>query len=370
MKKDNLIKSLLIFGIVSGFTLGVQPLEVSASSPSPSPTASASPSPSPSPKPSSLTQQPDYSQVLTRLSEHQQYSSWGIILAAIVLFLLLAIKAIEIFWRQPQMQDKYLEIFGELLKLLEKDFEKILNIPDKIDTLSSNLNTNLENITKRLERLETKPSDTLPQKLTEIERDLTQIKDTFNKPKDINTQDFARQLIEAIKNNPDLIVAIATAVSSQQGGKSKSSSETEKLPRETSISESPDSLFLTEEEKKVVSGYNNEYDLSKYTTDVSPTQDTVEEARTGRDQIAYLKPDQLGMYWIIKGNEGTYLVPNRNRKPNIHQMNSVQDLFDCHYYQAGTTDPKNFQLVKPGKVASETIGETWILQSKGILEFQ
>jgi hypothetical protein len=68
---------------------------------------------------------------------------------------------------------------------------------------------------------------------------------------------------------------------------------------------------------------------------------------------------------VTIGNK-LYLVPKENVL-NTNDMNSVEVLFECVGYKKDLSNPKQFQLVKAGKV--KDVNGQWQLEEKGVLKY-
>ncbi|MEL4894574.1 hypothetical protein [Crocosphaera sp. Alani8] len=372
-------------------------------SPTPSPTTSpaTSPSPTPSPSPQNQTTPPP--------------NEMNIIPIILVIqgFVFLVFKGFEVFNNKKKISDATEVIIEHIKKsLLPPDIEKLLSLPDKVqglnetvETLGNNLNNSqpvptdapnaqvLNSFSQQLEnRLENTIQQTLRSEITgqidnRIDLHLT------------NNDEFINKIAQAVTNDHEFINKIGQAVviglrlSEDNNNLSEEENQNYligsgntiegELPQTTSPENrgnensddtdedlDEDDPILTPEEQEVVTNYNNRSDLQHRKTQARSTEGTNVEARTGREYSATLSQG-TGIYWIIQGTQGTYLVPNYSKTFNSHQMESVQIFFECKGYVHEQTDPNQFTLEKPAKVTVMSSGEIWTLSpnGKGTLRF-
>ena len=117
-----------------------------------------------------------------------------------------------------------------------------------------------------------------------------------------------------------------------------------------------------------ITAYNhNPISLSRQATEVSETEESINNRRLGRNESAVLERNRRGNYWIIGEGGYDYLVPKGNMTVNEYNYKTVQALFECRGYQPGYSH--NFQILKPARVSSISSGQTWQLEESGILQF-
>ena len=105
--------------------------------------------------------------------------------------------------------------------------------------------------------------------------------------------------------------------------------------------------------------------LSSSIVTVSVTADSYRQKTQGQ---IFLERVGHGNYWVIATKDGKYwLFPKSNITINIHQLKTVQFLFDCiGEYSANNGD---FTLNQPASVAILPSGQEWKLEKKGRLVF-
>ncbi|MEG3436428.1 hypothetical protein V0288_04790 [Pannus brasiliensis CCIBt3594] len=102
-------------------------------------------------------------------------------------------------------------------------------------------------------------------------------------------------------------------------------------------------------------------------TEVSPTEESLNNRRLGSSQPIILETSRRGHYGIyIDGNEH-YLVPSQHFRINQHNYKTVEALFECRNYTPDS--PGNFRLLKPAVAYPITGGKSWQLYEPGILQF-
>jgi myosin heavy subunit len=145
----------------------------------------------------------------------------------------------------------------------------------------------------------------------------------------------------------------------------KTAVEDEDGQQDQSKSTSP--IHLISEEKDLVKRYNEDpKSFSDNVEVVSETEESINQRRLGTSK-AILEKNRRGNYWILRESGCEYMVPKDKLKINEHNYNTVEALFECLDYQAGSSS--NFQLVKPAKVSFLTGSEKWQLEERGILQF-
>jgi hypothetical protein len=120
---------------------------------------------------------------------------------------------------------------------------------------------------------------------------------------------------------------------------------------------------------ELITIYNqNRNSLSKHSTEVSETEESINQRRLGIYQTAILEKVSKGKgsYWIINKQGIDYLVPKGNIKINEYNYKTVESLFNCQGYQPGVSG--NFILVKPAQVTSIS-QQTWEIVDYGVLKF-
>jgi ribosomal protein L37E len=120
-----------------------------------------------------------------------------------------------------------------------------------------------------------------------------------------------------------------------------------------------------------VKSYNQDPEsLSQYATEVSVTEENINQRRLGTNQPVILENSRRGKgnYWILpKSNTEFYLVPKAYLKINQYNIATVQTLFECIKEQEGNYNSK-FILLQPATV-SPVEQEKWQLIKLGILKF-
>ncbi|NEO99245.1 MAG: hypothetical protein F6K58_11290 [Symploca sp. SIO2E9] len=115
-----------------------------------------------------------------------------------------------------------------------------------------------------------------------------------------------------------------------------------------------------------VNTYNqNPNSLLKEATEVSETDESINNRRLGSHENVVLEKKRRGNFWILKESSYEYLVPKENLKINEYSYETVQALFECRGYQPGS----NFQLIQAARVYPLTAGQKWQLEEPGILQF-
>lgn len=127
-------------------------------------------------------------------------------------------------------------------------------------------------------------------------------------------------------------------------------------------------LNLSSEEFNWVATYNQNPDfLSQYAIEVSATEESMNQRRSGTNQATVLEKSRKGNYWILTVQDRKYLVPKGKLKINEHSYQTVEALFECQGYQPG--DSSEFKLIKPGIVSPISTGDKWQLVEPGVLQF-
>ncbi|MEG3436427.1 hypothetical protein V0288_04785 [Pannus brasiliensis CCIBt3594] len=116
----------------------------------------------------------------------------------------------------------------------------------------------------------------------------------------------------------------------------------------------------------------NRQSTSLSLTEVSPTEESLNNRRLGSRQPIILETSRRGHYGIyIDGNEN-YLVPSQHFRITQNNYKTVEVLFECRNYTpdpSGTHSSGNFKLLKPAIVYPITGGKSWQLYEPGILQF-
>jgi hypothetical protein len=110
--------------------------------------------------------------------------------------------------------------------------------------------------------------------------------------------------------------------------------------------------------------------LSQYATEVSVTEENINQRRLGTNQPVILENSRRGKgnYWILsKSNTEFYLVPKAYLKINQYNIATVQTLFECIKEQEGNYNSK-FILLQPA-IVSPVEQEKWQLIKLGVLQF-
>ncbi|MCL2928431.1 MAG: hypothetical protein MGG37_10640 [Trichodesmium sp. MAG_R01] len=106
--------------------------------------------------------------------------------------------------------------------------------------------------------------------------------------------------------------------------------------------------------------------LLKNATQVSETEQSIDQRRLGGAQGAILRKDRKGNYWVLQEGGVDYMVPKNNIKINEYSLNTVANLFECQGYRSGYS---GFQLIKPARVSAISRGEAWQVVERGVLQF-
>ncbi|MBD2199435.1 MULTISPECIES: hypothetical protein [Calothrix] len=120
---------------------------------------------------------------------------------------------------------------------------------------------------------------------------------------------------------------------------------------------------------ELITIYNqNRNSLSKYSTEVSETEESINQRRLGSHQAAILEKVSKGKgsYWIINKEGLDYLVPKGSIKINEFNYKTVESLFDCQGYQPNISS--DFVLLKPAQVTSIS-QQMWQIVDYGVLRF-
>lgn len=117
-----------------------------------------------------------------------------------------------------------------------------------------------------------------------------------------------------------------------------------------------------------INTYNHNPDLlSRNVTEVSETEESVNNRRLGSSQAVILAKKSRGNYWVLTEGSYDYLVPSQSLRINEHNYKTVEALFECRNYHPDYSS--DFQLLKPAVVVPLSGGKTWQLQEAGILQF-
>ncbi|GGA57884.1 hypothetical protein [Okeania sp. KiyG1] len=106
--------------------------------------------------------------------------------------------------------------------------------------------------------------------------------------------------------------------------------------------------------------------LSRNAIEVSETEQSINQRRLGGGQGAILQKNRRGSYWILNEGGIDYMVPKNYFKVNEYTSETVANLFECQGYQP---EYSGFKLIKPARVSAISIGETWQLVERGVLQF-
>ncbi|MBW4668504.1 MAG: hypothetical protein KME60_14020 [Cyanomargarita calcarea GSE-NOS-MK-12-04C] len=110
--------------------------------------------------------------------------------------------------------------------------------------------------------------------------------------------------------------------------------------------------------------------LSQHATEVSVTEENINQRRLGTNQPVILENSRRGKgnYWILpKSNTEFYLVPKAYLKINQYNIATVQTLFECIKEQGDNYNSK-FILLQPA-IVSPIEPEKWQLTKLGVLKF-
>jgi hypothetical protein len=107
-------------------------------------------------------------------------------------------------------------------------------------------------------------------------------------------------------------------------------------------------------------------DVSSLGIEVSETEESINNRRSGNSQPPVFANKRRGNYWILNQQGVDYLVPSKSFKINEYNYNTIKNLFECRKYQPGYS--QEFQLLEPAKV-SAIGGERWELIKPGVIEF-
>ena len=119
----------------------------------------------------------------------------------------------------------------------------------------------------------------------------------------------------------------------------------------------------TSEARRIVENYNQPIDFPDK-LEVSETENSKYQRRTGNKSSAIFERSKRGQYWVTNNS---YLVPKRNEKINEYNYETVSIFFECINYDRRSTD--NFTLMKPAKITSLNNEEKWQFEERGIIEF-
>ena len=129
----------------------------------------------------------------------------------------------------------------------------------------------------------------------------------------------------------------------------------------------PTHQYSGSSDMQLISMYQQNYgSLLKNATQVSETEQSIDQRRLGGAQGAILRKDRKGNYWVLQEGGVDYMVPKNNIKINEYSLNTVANLFECQGYRSGYS---GFQLIKPARVSAISRGETWQLVELGVLQF-
>lgn len=81
----------------------------------------------------------------------------------------------------------------------------------------------------------------------------------------------------------------------------------------------------------------------------------------------FLERIKTGKYWIVPTDKDIFwLVPSVALKINIHQVKSLQSLFDC--YGDTPSSETNFIIIKPARVSILPSIKQWKLEERGMIK--
>lgn len=130
----------------------------------------------------------------------------------------------------------------------------------------------------------------------------------------------------------------------------------------------PPELYMSPQEAELVTAYNrNPGSLSKKATEVSETDESINQRRLKKSQPAVLQANRWGDYWIIVEGTFHYVVPRSGIKIKQSNYDTIQALFEC--YGGKMEEFHQFQLLKAVQVSSIS-PQKWQLTERGVLLFE
>ncbi len=118
----------------------------------------------------------------------------------------------------------------------------------------------------------------------------------------------------------------------------------------------------------IVQNFNSTPQLleSQIVESISETEESVNNRRGNSKASVFLKSASNYSYWIFAGDDRSYwLTPKADLKINPVNFDTFQALFESQDYQPGC----KVYLVKPAKVAQNSLSGSWELLEKGQVQF-
>jgi hypothetical protein len=189
----------------------------------------------------------------------------------------------------------------------------------------------------------------------------------------------ALEVLNKILETPSIEPRLKTIESSLEEIKQKVNQVPENIGQQYTENETATSQFPVppvppvpipndQNQQELVVIYNDNKLQSKYENliAVSTEPTSIETSRTGSGKKPILTQQSPSKYWIVSISGNLYLVPKEDAL-NTNDMTSVEVLFECVGYKKDVSNPKDFQLVKAGKVSGGN--EQWVLEEAGVLKY-
>ncbi|GBF78796.1 hypothetical protein [Aphanothece sacrum] len=258
---------------------------------------------------------------------------------------------------------KQIKTYGQKVEKLETDLRGISKEKENLQNQLKKAETEKNNIYSSLLKLE-EENKFISQSLEAEKTKNKQLENELN----ILKQDYiniANNLSELREMRQELKEFIRSYITEKPQLTSLSSLE-QNSQDNSELSETNELISADKNQEKLVEIYNNNKlkDTYKELISVSMEPNSIETSRTGSGKKPILTEQSPSKYCIVSINGDLYLVPKKDAL-NTNDMTSVQVLFECEGYKKDVSNPKNFQLVKPGKV-SEGNGH-WVLEERGVL---
>ncbi len=119
---------------------------------------------------------------------------------------------------------------------------------------------------------------------------------------------------------------------------------------------------------RLVQTYNRDpRSLWKNALEVGETEASFNNRQSGKNTNITLSNRKRGIYAVIEERDNYFLIPSKHFRITDNNYKTIQAFFECREYQKDYSD--RFYLVEPAKLSSMPDGKEWILEQKGILNF-
>ncbi len=270
--------------------------------------------------------------------------------------------------------EEYRRILRSLLEQNNEEHRLLRSVLEQISQDKLQLQSQLlESLQSNISQLQRELQEVKKER-SQLQSYLSQLRATLDEEKKARSQ--LEYKIEEIQDQISSLSQDSTTLKPENSSDENVKSEETETPSPSPGSQSAEvespkttvALNLDSQEKDLVKTYNkNPTYLSGYPTEVSETEESIEERRLGKSQAAVFEKVRNGTYWIVTVQDRRYLVPKGGMKFNQNNYQTAQSLFEFQGYQPGVSI--DFQLLKPGKVSVVPSGDKWELVERGVLQF-